>query len=366
MRRTLLPAFKDARRRLILALESSADDTCAAVVSSHREILSNVVLKQNNIHEQYGGIHPLYAVQGHMMNIPQAINDALRLSNLSLNDMDAIATTQGPGMPGCLQIAIVAAKALAGVSNKPLIGVHHMQAHALTCTLTEKTPPEFPFYTLLCSGGHTMIVDSESVHKMSILATSHDDSIGNAFDQAAKLLNIPWSLHPSNAPGAALEVFADQENIKANEVALIKEYRKKLRVPAPGQLLFSYSGLRSAFGRLVEESDKTEMTRKALARAFQAAAVAQLKDKIELALDNAPSKPSSLVVSGGVASNGYLRKSLTELIERQNMSIYFPAPSLCTDNAAMIAWAAHYKLANEDFSNPCTLMSRPKWSLEEL
>lgn len=126
MRRTLLPAFTDVRRRLILALESSADDTCAAVVSSHREILSNVVLKQNNIHEQYGGIHPLYAVQGHMMNIPQAINDALRLSNLSLNDMDAIATTQGPGMPGCLQIAIVAAKALAGVSNKPLIGVHHM------------------------------------------------------------------------------------------------------------------------------------------------------------------------------------------------------------------------------------------------
>lgn len=104
----------------------------------------------------------------------------------------------------------------------------------------------------------------------------------NAFDQAAKLLNIPWSLHPSNAPGAALEVFADQENIKANEVALIKEYRKKLRVPAPGQLLFSYSGLRSAFGRLVEESDKTEMTRKALARAFQAAAVAQLKDKVRI------------------------------------------------------------------------------------
>ena len=138
MRRSIFPVYRDARRRLILALESSADDTCAAIVSSEREILSNVVLKQDQIHEQYGGIHPLYATQGHMRNISTAISEAIRRSGVAFGELDAIATTEGPGMKGCLQIAMVAAKSLVGMSGLPLIGVHHMQAHALTCCLTEQ------------------------------------------------------------------------------------------------------------------------------------------------------------------------------------------------------------------------------------
>ncbi|TIA88766.1 hypothetical protein E3P99_02407 [Wallemia hederae] len=367
MRRSIFPVYRDARRRLILALESSADDTCAAVVSSEREILSNVVLKQDQIHEQYGGIHPLYATQGHMRNISTAISEAIRRSGVAFGELDAIATTEGPGMKGCLQIAMVAAKALVGTSGLPLIGVHHMQAHALTCCLTEQHPPLFPFYTLLCSGGHTMIVDAQDVTRMRVLATTNDDSIGNAFDHAAKLLNIPWA---GKAPGAALEGFArayeHRDEHKVDIESRVQTYRQKLRVPAPSQLMFSYSGLRSAFTRLVDENDAGELTRVALARAFQSAAVAQLADKITLALSRAPVKPSSLVVSGGVASNGYLRERLSRVTSDHGMNIYFPAPALCTDNAAMIAWAAHYKLAKGELADPATLMPRSKWSLEDL
>ncbi|TIA83305.1 hypothetical protein E3P77_00829 [Wallemia ichthyophaga] len=385
MRRSIFPVYKDVRRRLILALESSADDTCAAIVSNHREILSNVVMKQDQIHEQYGGIHPLYATQGHMKNISPAISEAIRRAGVAFGDLDAIATTEGPGMKGCLQIAMVAAKSLVGVSGIPLVGVHHMQAHALTCCLTEENPPQFPFYTLLCSGGHTMIVDAEDVTKMRVLATTNDDSIGNAFDHAAKLLNIPWS---GKAPGAALEGFARHtEHLFGHKDEVdcrVKEYRQKLRVPAPSQLLFSYSGLRSAFSRLVDESDGGDVTRVALARAFQSAAVAQLADKVTLALSKSTVEPSSLVVSGGVASNGYLRERLSDVTGRHGLNIYFPAPALCTggsdlnlplanhsyhiyaDNAAMIAWAAHYKLAKGELANPATLMPRAKWSLEDM
>lgn len=129
MRGSIFPVYKDARRQLILALESSADDTCAAVVSNQREILSNVVMKQDQIHEQYGGIHPLYATQGHMRNISTAISESISRAGVAFGDLDAIATTEGPGMKGCLQIAMVAAKSLVGVSGLPLVGVHHMVGH---------------------------------------------------------------------------------------------------------------------------------------------------------------------------------------------------------------------------------------------
>lgn len=332
IRRQISNTFNNNKRKLILGLETSADDTCASIVSSNREILSNVVLKQNKIHEQYGGIHPLYAVQGHMMNLPIAVSKSMEDAKVKIEDLDAIATTQGPGMIGCLQVGIMGAKSISSILRKPLIGIHHMQAHALTCLLTEINPPAFPFFTLLCSGGHTMIVDVEDVNKMSILASTLDDSIGNAFDQIAKSLNIPWSLHPSNSPGGALENFADQFHNDINHDEDFNNFKKILKVPLPGQLQFSYSGLRSAFQRLLNEVDKNDKKKlRSLSRAFQYIAVKQLEDKLSLAFrNNSRSRRSSLIVSGGVASNTYLRNQLKTLTDKYNMDVYFPHPSLCT------------------------------------
>lgn len=171
------------RRLLVLGIESSADDSCAAIVEcvgSIKTILASVVLKQQSIHEAYGGIHPLYAQKAHQRNVPLAIRQALLEARVQLHELDAIAYTRGPGMNACLAVGATAAKTLAAVTNKPLIGVHHMQAHALTVTLTESTPPPFPFLTLLLSGGHTLLVLARSESQFQILATTTDESIGYA------------------------------------------------------------------------------------------------------------------------------------------------------------------------------------------
>ncbi|KAL8283612.1 hypothetical protein RQP46_005407 [Phenoliferia psychrophenolica] len=193
---------------LVLGLESSADDTCASVVSSTRKILSSVVLKQGHVHEVYGGIHPLHAQEAHQANMGVAIRRALQEAQVGLSDLDGIAFTRGPGMHGCLGVCAGAAKALAGATGLPLLGVHHMQAHALTPLLTEEVPPEFPFLTLLVSGGHTLLVLARSETSFKILATCDDESIGAAFDKACRDLRIPYSLGNNGSPGSALEAFS--------------------------------------------------------------------------------------------------------------------------------------------------------------
>ncbi|OSC97074.1 glycoprotease [Trametes coccinea BRFM310] len=371
--RPLIARSHRSRKFTVLALESSADDSCAAVVTSDRTVLSNVVINQQSFIEEYGGIHPFIALHAHQRNMPGAVQRALREANLSVNDVDGIAFTRGPGIPGCLSVCGNAARTLAAALNKPLVGVHHMQAHALTPLLTSPPSelPQFPFLTLLVSGGHTILLLASSRTSFRILATTLDESIGNAYDKVAKMLKIPLN---GRAPGAALERYCASELPPAADGEEQDVPDIPMPIPMPGKLAFSYSAPHSAVERFLTAGggELDERTRVRLARSFQRAAVGQLEEKLVLAmrkLANQGVKVKSLVVSGGVASNSFLRERLRACLDAESpeerISLVFPPPSLCTDNAVMIAWAAMDRFLAGD-TDPYSIESRPKWSLEEL
>ncbi|TFK54032.1 peptidase M22, glycoprotease [Heliocybe sulcata] len=363
-----------ARNFAVLALESSADDTCAAVVTSEREILSNVVISQNELHASVGGINPYVAIQGHQKNMPVALRRALDEAKLEMGQVDGIAFTRGPGIGGCLSVSSNAAKNMAAALRKPLVGVHHMQAHALTPLLTspKESLPQFPFLTLLVSGGHTMIVLAKSVKSFQILATTVDESIGRAFDKVARMLGLEWG---TKGYGAALEAFCASGMEKFGELS--PQDLLRMPSPMPGVLGFSYSGPHSNIERHVHSQGGIEYldekARWRLAVSFQKAAVSQLEEKVELGLkwcyrNNLPVK--DLVVSGGVASNQYLQKRLHERLcsdnaEYSSMQLSFPPLHLCRDNAAMIAWASMHRFLVKDLDD-YSIEHRAKWSIEDL
>ncbi|CAE7134249.1 unnamed protein product [Rhizoctonia solani] len=385
------------RRLTILAFETSADDTGVAIIDGTR-ILSNVVVKQHAEHEEFRGIHPQVAMRAHDKNLPWALSTALQESKINMTSIDGIAFTRGPGMPGCLSIGAVAARSLAAALNKPLVGVHHMQAHALTALYTSQPSPTFPFLTLLVSGGHTLLLLARSRLDFTILATTDDESIGNAFDRVARLLDVPWS--NEHSAGASLERFAqDASNSDIH-----------FSIPAPGKLAFSYSGLISAVRSHILKCSDPDMIvklpdppsnpavkhpptperelvrermrltvarmsldeRKSIAASFQKAAIEQLEEKLKLGLKRCMQlgvNPGSIVVSGGVASNSYLRARLKSLVEDMETelkpTLVFPPPHLCTDNAVMIAWTSLERFMTHDYDK-LDIRVRPVWSIEDL
>lgn len=363
--------------RLILGIETSCDDSCASVVSSDRTILSSIVTKQD--HSSTGGIHPLSAALGHHSNLASTIAAAIEQARITTSDLHAIAVTQGPGMASSLGVGLSAAKTLSAVLHIPLIYVHHMQAHALTPLLTEPDPPKLPFLVLLVSGGHTMLVLARSVTHFRILATTSDDSIGDAFDKVARDLGIPWT----SAPGAALEALAARAEAHGDGLVF--------PTPCKGQPTFSYSGLKAAVQRHIASCSPDAMAESAkssIAAAFQRAACAQLEDKLSMVLrpshvsQDSRHRPfarielldgvssddvKTVVCSGGVASNAFIRSRLREHLDRlgrTDVDLQFPPLSLCTDNAAMIAWVGHliYHQRTRDY----TRHARPKWSLQDI
>ncbi|PCH43506.1 peptidase M22 glycoprotease [Wolfiporia cocos MD-104 SS10] len=363
------------RQFTVLAVESSADDTCAAVVTSDRQILSNVVVRQDNYHESFGGIHPYVAIKAHQRNMPNAVKKALEEANLAVSDVDGVAFTQGPGIAGCLSVGANAAKTLAAALNKPLVGVHHMQAHALTPFLTTPTEelPQYPFLTLLISGGHTLLLLATSPRTFRTLATTVDESIGRVFDKVSRMLSLPWNTH---GPGAALEAFVKfgppAEQLVAHAEGQIEA--PEFSIPMRGRLAFSYTGPHSAVERFLHARGGivNDTTRYEIASRFQRAAVGQLEEKLALGLEACRQKDTQirhLVVSGGVASNLFLRERLRVCLDKASpnvhISLVFPPPSLCTDNAVMIAWASMSRFLNGD-TDDYTIDLRSKWSIEEL
>ncbi|ORY72226.1 glycoprotease family-domain-containing protein [Leucosporidium creatinivorum] len=357
---------------LILGLESSADDSCVSIVTSDRRILSNIVLKQTDLLEKWA----------HQRNIPRAIQQALKEAGVGLGDLDGIAFTRGPGMYGCLSQCAGAAKALAAATGLPLMGVHHMQAHALTPFLTEKTPPTFPFLTLLLSGGHTLLLLARSETDFKILATTQDESIGASLDKASRALEIPLSLGHGSA-GAALEAFAFGSSITTTTTTSPDSSTlpspPSFPLPFRHQLSFSYSGARSSLTRLLTAEPPNEMTeerKKQVSGAFMKAAFEQVGEKVGLAVRGfekevkevgGEERLGGLVVSGGVASNLYLRRSLRAKLDSlgyPTMPLIFPPPHLCTDNAAMIAQVGHSRLRRGRI-DPLTVGLKAKWSIEE-
>ncbi|WWC58296.1 uncharacterized protein I303_100836 [Kwoniella dejecticola CBS 10117] len=386
-----------AKPLLVLGIESSADDSSASIVSSSRENLSLVTISQHSENSAYGGIHPLVAQSSHNKNVPLAIQRCIRQAGVTIDDIDAIAYTRGPGMRGCLMVGEMAAKGLAAGSGKRLIGVHHMQAHALTPLLTERDPPKFPFLILLVSGGHTQLVLAKSQDQFEILLDTLDSKIGDVFEKAARALNLPHSA--TKSPGAILEEYATQPPLPPYDTTPLPALPIPLSVgEAVHKRAFSFAGILSSLQRRISqlptrgtETDVglTEGDQRDFSRILQQAVVGhlvfKLRQTIEFILNKDLETPGKeklggLVVSGGVASNLHLRTQLENMLQEVSggsgrprgegeggIRLFYPPISLCTDNAAMIAWTAILRLQADSLLNdPYDLPVRPKWSLEDL
>ncbi|HEX2594451.1 MAG TPA: tRNA (adenosine(37)-N6)-threonylcarbamoyltransferase complex transferase subunit TsaD [Rhizomicrobium sp.] len=313
----------------VLGIETSCDETACAIVRGSApgpgEILSNVVFSQLEEHRPYGGVVPEVAARAHVEILDGIVDEALATAQVSLADCDAIAATAGPGLIGGVMVGLTTAKALALASGKPLIAINHLEAHALTARMTNGVA--FPFLLLLISGGHCQLLGVEGVGKFRLYGTTIDDAIGEAFDKTAKLLGLPYP------GGPAIEALAREGNAK----------HYPLPRPMRGRdgADFSFSGLKTAVRQVALSG---EIVKADLAAAFQQTVVDVLIDRTGAAMamfrrDFPEAHNPALVVAGGVASNGAIRDALTALCQREGFEKKIPPPRLCTDNAAMIAWA---------------------------
>lgn len=325
----------------ILAIESSCDETSAAVIVDGK-VLSNIIANQT-VHEQYGGVVPELASRAHQENIVPVVDLALRKSGVSKQDLNAIAFTQSPGLIGSLLVGSCFAKSMALALDIPLIGIHHMQAHVLA-NFIDDPKPAFPFLCLTVSGGHTQIVLCESPLNMKVIGETLDDAAGEAFDKSAKLLGLPY-------PGGPL----------------IDKYAKegdptKYRFPEPQipGLNFSFSGLKTAILYFLRENkakqpDFVEVNMKDICASIQHRIITILMNKLVKASKETGIR--EMCVAGGVSANSGLRNALQEYGAQHQWNVYIPAFQYCTDNAAMIAMAAHYKYEAGIFSPLDTIPS---------
>lgn len=342
----------------ILGLETSCDETAAAIVRGAPpgpgEILSNVVLSQIEAHAPYGGVVPEIAARAHIEVIDAVVEEALNAAGLSLGDVDAVAATAGPGLIGGVMVGLTTAKALAMAAQKPLIAINHLEAHALTARLTEGAA--FPFLLLLISGGHCQLLGVEGVGQFQLYGTTIDDAVGEAFDKTAKLMGLAYPGGPN------IEAAARSGNAK--------------RFALPRPLInrdgadFSFSGLKTAVRQIVQAEDFGPDDHADLAASFQASVLDILENRSNAAMDMfARDFPDAtapdFVVAGGVAANGAIRARLGQLCERRGISIKIPPPKLCTDNAAMIAWAGVERCQLSLF-DPMGVEPRARWPLHDM
>ncbi|MCD8011444.1 MAG: tRNA (adenosine(37)-N6)-threonylcarbamoyltransferase complex transferase subunit TsaD [Lachnospiraceae bacterium] len=312
---------------LVLGIESSCDETAASVVRNGREVLSNVISSQIALHTQYGGVVPELASRKHIENINTVIEQALSEAGVTLSDLDAVGVTYGPGLVGALLVGVAEAKAIAYAAKLPLVGVNHIEGH-VCANLIEHPDLEPPFLCLIVSGGHTHLARMRDYGDFEILGRTRDDAAGEAFDKVARAIGLGYP------GGPKIEKAAERGNPHAIEFP-----RGKVD-GSPHD--FSFSGMKSAVLNYLNHASMTGETvrQEDVAASFQAAVVDVLVSRavgaaVELGQDK-------LVLAGGVASNGALRRAMAEACRREGITLYSPSPVYCTDNAAMIAVAAHY------------------------
>jgi N6-L-threonylcarbamoyladenine synthase len=332
--------------RLLLGIETSCDDTATAVVRDGHDVLSNVSTNQDEFHAKYGGIVPEIASRRHASLLSAAIDDALARANTSLDAIDGIAVTAGPGLIGSLVVGVATAKALAFATGKPLYGVNHLHGHLFAAFLDTDTEPPYPFLALLVSGGHSQLVAVESARELRVIAKTRDDAAGEAFDKTARLLGLPFP------GGPALEALAREGNPKA---VAFPRYR-----PEPGALDLSFSGLKTSARYFLASDAAKGVSLADVAASFQAAIVDVLIDRVERALDTRTY--NAIVLSGGVAANMALSTAFRRAGDKHRVATFVPERRFCTDNAAMIAAAAYPKLLAQDFA-PATLEPTPQLRL---
>lgn len=342
-------------RQLVLGIESSCDETAAAVVArdadGHGEILSDIVLGQADAHAVFGGVVPEIAARAHVEALDGVVKAAMREAKVTFGEIDAVAATAGPGLIGGVLVGLTTAKAIALAAKKPLLAINHLEGHALTARLTDGI--RFPYLLLLVSGGHTQFVAVEDVGRYRRLGTTIDDALGEAFDKVAKLLGLPY-------PGGP-----------AVELAAINGNPARFDLPRPladrPGADFSFSGLKTAV-RLAAEAAAPLSDRGVadLCASFQAAVTDVVANRARNAMRlfaNAHGGPGVLVVAGGVAANAAIRASLHTAADAEAFRLVAPPARLCTDNAVMIAWAGAERRAL-GLEDALDAPARPRWPLD--
>lgn len=330
--------------RIVLGIESSCDETAAALVTTDRQILAQRIASQDEDHAPYGGVVPEIAARAHAERLAPMIDGVMADAGLEFDDLDAIAATAGPGLIGGVMVGLVSAKALAMAADKPLLAINHLEGHALSPRLADAAL-EYPYALLLVSGGHCQILRVDGVGQYKRLATTIDDALGEAFDKTAKILGLGYP------GGPAVEKLARDGDPKA------------VSLPRPlvgsGEPHFSFAGLKSAVLRAKDSGAHHDAD---IAASFQQAAIDCLLDRLKIALDSSTAMPA-LVVAGGVAANQAIRGELETFAAARDMRFVAPPMALCTDNAAMIGWAGCERLESGQ-NDPLDFMARPRWPLD--
>jgi N6-L-threonylcarbamoyladenine synthase len=339
---------------LVLGIETSCDETAAAVVRDDRAILSNIVLSQLDEHRPYGGVVPEIAARSHLDHLDGLISQAIREAGIALEELDGVAATAGPGLIGGIMVGMMGGKAIALVRDLPFVAIHHMQAHALTPRLTDDVA--FPYLALLVSGGHCLLAAVAGADSFLRYGGTVDDAVGEAFDKTAKLLGLGYP------GGPALEQAASSGDPS----------RFDLPRPMRGRAGcdFSFSGLKTAVRQIVDRLPSGQPARADaadIAAAFQEAVADVLSDRTRNAIARfrgAFPDGDTLVVAGGVAANRRVRQALAETAGAEGLRFIAPQPELCTDNAAMVAWAGIERL-RLGLSDELDAAARPRWPLDE-
>lgn len=335
---------------IILAIESSCDETAVAVIKNGYEILSNVVSTQIEIHRRYGGVVPEIASRKHLELINVVVQEALEQAHMTLDDVTHIAVTYGPGLVGALLVGVATAKALAFAAGKPLIGVHHIEGH-ICANFLAKQDFQFPLICLVVSGGHTNIIKITDHGQYLLLGQTKDDAAGEAYDKIARAIGLPYP------GGPHIEQLAKEGN--PNAIELPRAWMGE------DNFDFSFSGLKSAVLNYLNKANMKgeEINPADVAASFQQAVLDVLVQKTVRAAKE--HHVNTILLAGGVAANGTLRNQLQEAARMHNMQVYYPPIHFCTDNAAMIGAAAHYKAVNGDYAD-LTLNAVPNLSFEKL
>jgi N6-L-threonylcarbamoyladenine synthase len=338
--------------QIVLGIESSCDETAAAVVDSERRILSNIVLSQIEQHAPYGGVVPEIAARAHIQHLDRLIGEAMAEANVDFKQLDGVAATAGPGLIGGVMIGLVTAKAICTAIDKPLIALNHLEAHALTARLTDDVA--FPYLLLLVSGGHCQLVSVTGVGQYRRLGTTLDDAVGEAFDKAAKMMGLGY-------PGGPI----------VEQIALDGDAsRFDLPRPMKGRdnCDFSFSGLKTAVRRALDSvgENPTDQDKADLCAAFQEAVGDVLADRTRRAIDlfrDQHPDGRRLVIAGGVAANKALGTRLSAVTEKAGFDLVVPPGKLCTDNAAMVAWAGMERL-QLGLTSDMDISARARWPLD--
>ncbi len=342
------------KKLTFLGIETSCDETAASIIREKTDgtgqILSNIVSSQIKEHKEFGGIVPEIAARAHIEKIDFIVKQAIKESNLDINNLDGVAATAGPGLIVCLTVGLNIGKAIAGTLKKPFVAINHLEGHALSPKINKKI--KFPYLLLLISGGHTQFLEVNGVNNYTRLGTTIDDALGEAFDKTAKLLGIEFP------GGPMIEKWAKKGN--ENYFKLPKPIIKR------GGCNLSFAGLKTAVLRLSKELKNTK-EKYNLAASFQKTINEILYEKTKVAMNeflkNKKNKKNTFVIAGGVAANLSIRKNLTKLAEEKGFTSIFPPINLCSDNAAMIAWAGieRFKI---NLIDSLEFPSKARWPLD--